>query len=149
MTDTAPKYKGVGGWLLLFCIILTIITPLLSFSQIVSGHASAGPMSQSHQNASIVESVLAGLLHIYGFITGCIIWSGSKKGLFYAKKFLLINLICFFIIGTIVAILCGSPDVRHKVIGSYIILIPKEIIFFTIWWFYLKNSKRVKFLYET
>lgn len=148
MSEDIPKYKGIGGWLLLFCIVLTIITPLLSASHIISGHASAGVMTSSAKMATIIESILAGSLHLYGFVTGCIVWSGNKRGNVYAKRFLITNLAGFFIIGIIVALLVDLPDMRHKVIGSYIILVPKEIIFFTVWWYYFKKSKRVKYLYD-
>jgi Na+-driven multidrug efflux pump len=148
MIEENPKYKGIGGWLLLFCIVLTIITPILSVSQIISGHVNTGVMTPAVKTATIIESVSAVLLHFYGFLTGCIVWSGNKRGNVYAKRFLITNLAGFFVIGIIVALLVDLPDARHKVIGSYIILIPKEIIFLTVWWFYFKKSKRVKYLYE-
>jgi len=148
MIEENPKYKGIGGWLLLFCIVLTIITPILSVSQIISGHVNAGGMTPAVKTATIIESVGAVLLHFYGFVTGCIVWSGNKNGAVYAKRFLIINIIGFFAIATSVALLFDSPEARHKAIGSYILLIPKEIAFFTIWWFYFKYSKRIKFLYE-
>jgi hypothetical protein len=148
MSDGVPKYRGIGGWLLLFCVVLTIITPLLSASQIISAHAKAEVMTPSAKIAAIIESILAGSLHLYGFITGCIVWSGNKRGNIYAKRFLLINLIGFFVVATTVALLFDSPDVRHRVIGSYIILAPKEVIFFTVWWLYFAKSKRIKYLYE-
>ena len=148
MIEENPKYKGIGGWLLLFCIVLTIITPLLSVTQIVSGYANTSITNPAVKVATLIESGIAGLLHFYGFVTGCIVWSGNKNGIIYAKRFLLINLIGFFAIATSVALLFDAPDARHKVIGSYILLVPKEIAFFTIWWFYFKCSKRIKFLYE-
>jgi hypothetical protein len=148
MIEENPKYKGIGGWLLLFCIVLTIITPILSASQIVSGYVNTPITNSTVKAALIIESGIGGLLHFYGFVTGCIVWSGNKNGAVYAKRFLIINIIGFFAIATSVALLFDSPEARHKVIGSYILLIPKEIAFFTIWWFYFKYSKRIKFLYE-
>jgi uncharacterized membrane protein len=148
MAEPSSKYNGVGGWLLVFCIIIAVITPILSASQIISGHALAGEMEKSHKIASIVESSLSVLLHIYGCVTGIIIWVGSKSGLKLAKQFLTINLIGFFIIGITTALICQDAEARHKIIGGFIILTPKEIIFFVIWWLYFNKSKRVKALYE-
>jgi hypothetical protein len=148
MEHSLSKYKGVGGWLLVFCIIIAVITPILSASQIISGHALAGEMEKSHKIASIIESSLSALLHLYGCATGIIIWAGSKNGLKLAKLFLLINILGFFVIGITTAMICQDAEARHKIIGGYIILIPKEIIFFVVWWFYFKKSKRVKAFYE-
>jgi hypothetical protein len=148
MAEAPNKYKGVGGWLLVFCIIIAVITPILSASEIISGHALAGEMEKSHKIASIVESSLSGLLHLYGCATGIIIWAGSKNGLKLAKRFLAINLLGFFVIGITAAIICQDAEARHKIIGGFIILTPKEIIFFVIWWLYFNKSKRVKALYE-
>ena len=39
MNDQAPtQYKGVGGWLLLFCLGLTVFGPLITLGKLVYIH---------------------------------------------------------------------------------------------------------------
>lgn len=147
-----PGPKGVGGWLLFFCVGLTILSPLFSLSQILVDWEEAQPafaQFPSLKTAAMWEMVGSIALISYGFIVGCMIWGGNPNGREIAKKFLLIRLFGFIGIEFIAVVIMG--DMPTEVVASLISFAVGEVfvhlIWFLIWWFYFKKSKRVRNTY--
>lgn len=144
--------QGVGGWLLFFCIILTIISPLLTISQLASGWQEVKPVFNkfpSIKTAMIWESIGILALGVYGFIVGCIIWNGSLKGRVIAKGFLLVRLLGFIAIEILAFAILSDlpPEIIIEAVRYYFYAVLREIVFFSIWWLYFQKSKRVKNTY--
>lgn len=147
---TGPK--GVGGWLLLFCVVFTIISPLISIGQISTSWEQAKPAFAQFPNfkgAIMWENAGSIALQIYGFIVGCMIWSGNPNGREIAKNFLLIRLFGFIVIEVIAIILMGDmpSQVVASVIDASVELVSANVFWCLIWWFYFKESKRVRNTY--
>jgi hypothetical protein len=147
---TGPK--GVGGWLVLFCVGLTVLGPLYALGQISMNWEKAQPaFSQfpSFKTAIMWENAGSIALLIYGFIVGCMIWSGNPNGREIAKKFLLIRLFGFIGIEIITIIIMGDmpSQVVASVIGACVGAVLANAFWFLIWWFYFKKSKRVRNTY--
>jgi len=143
---TGPK--GVGGWLVFFCIGLTILGPLYFLGQFSTSWEQAQPafaQFPTFKTAILWETAGSIALFIYGFIVGFMIWSGNPNGREIAKKFLLIRLIGFIGIEFVTVALMG--DMPAVVVSSVIRAtggaVFGNLIWFLIWWFYFKKSKRV------
>ncbi len=144
--------RGVGGWLLFFCISLTILSPLISINQMVSTWKQVQAVFETYpaiKSAMFVENIGGVMLLIYSFIAGCLIWRGHQKGRKIARQFLLISLLGF--IGMEVIALAVMQNLPKEIVtgginGAGGAMFRRGIYFF-IWWFYFKKSKRVRNTY--
>lgn len=144
--------KGVGGWLVFFCVGITILSPLYSIGQISMNWEQAQPAFTQFPNlktAVIWENAGSIALLIYGFIVGCMIWSGNPKGREIAKKFLVIRLFVFIGIEFITIVIMGDmpSQVVASVTGAAVGALLANLFWFLTWWFYFKKSKRVRNTY--
>lgn len=144
--------KGVGGWLVFFCIGLTILSPLLVLGQMVSTwKASEGAFGEFPEikTAMLWENFGSIMLLIYGFIVGCIIWSGNPQGRSIARQFLLIRLFGF--IGIELSTLLMMSGLPSNIVAGGVRGVGGAVfnagIYFLVWWSYFKKSKRVKNTY--
>lgn len=138
-------YKGVKGWLLFFCISLTMIGPLFTIYNLAV-------ISENLERISYFSSRLKGVLQfdmflavgmmIFSITAGVFLWSRRKNAVIIAKRFLVTLLIFGFGESFILPVLGGiSPT------GDSIVSMLQVIIYFSIWFSYLKKSKRVKATY--
>ena len=147
---TGPK--GVGGWLVFFCVVLTILAPLHFIGQFSITWEEAQPAFAQFPNiqtAIIWENAGSIALLIYGFFVGCMIWRGNPDGRKIAKKFLLVQLFGFIGIEFIAIVIMGDLpfQVVASVFGAAIGAILANLFWFLIWWFYFKKSIRVRNTY--
>lgn len=147
------KLQGVGGWLTFFCVALTIIGPLVSFSSMVSGWEQAKPAFDTFpilKTAIFLESLVIGVVVIYGFITGAMIWGGNKDGKSLAERYLKVRLFSFIVVELIVLIILSDlpQEAYNVIIDGLIVFLVRELGFFGIWFTYFKKSKRVSATYE-
>jgi formylglycine-generating enzyme required for sulfatase activity len=122
-----PNLVGIGGWLLWFCIVITIISPAV----VVIGAIAKPSLS------SLLDLGLA----VYGIFAGVKLWKIDPKALTYTKVFLWIQFglgVLFSLTQIMVAVTepahPGSPDTAggRMFVGSI------------IWLLYFAKSKRVK-----
>ena len=143
---------GIGGWLLLFCVGLTIIGPLYSccwinanwqITQIKFDHMPNLKLAAVWENAGMLALV------VYGFVVGLMIWRGNANGREIAKKYLIIRLLSFILIEIVTIMLLGSKPHHSFTVVNYGVACPAigEIFYFLIWWLYFKKSIRVRNTY--
>ncbi|MBT3192566.1 MAG: DUF4339 domain-containing protein [Verrucomicrobia bacterium] len=150
--DIPTSPKRVGGWLMFFCVGLAILGPLFVLGQMFVTWGQAQPAFDQFQNIRIAvmwENIGSVALLIYGFIAGCMIWGGHPGGREIAKKYLLIRLFGFVGIEFIAIMIMGDmpSQLVARVLGATVGAVFREIIYFLIWWFYFKKSKRVRNTY--
>ena len=148
----ATDPKGVGGWLVFFCVIRTILSPLFFLVTISTRLEQSQPVFDQFPNlktAVMWENIGSAALLIYGFIVGYMIWSGNPNGREIAKKYLLIHLFGFIGIEFIAVVIIGviPAQLVPSVVGVALGAIFRESVFFLVWWFYFKKSKRVRNTY--
>jgi hypothetical protein len=147
---------GVGGWLLFFCVSLTIIGPLFSFGILMDSWETAKPAFAyipSLKTITSFELLGSVVIIVYGFVIGCKIWAGNPKGKWLAKQYLKVRFFGFIGIEAIVLLMMylnkmpssWMPGIIGGMIGRVIF---GEGFFFLVWWFYFKKSKRVKNTYD-
>lgn len=152
MVKLKDKVSGVGGWLLWFCIGLTIIGPLMSFSSMYGDWIELTDVFEIvplFKTALLIENLGFIIITTVGMIIGIKIWSGYPKGKTIAKNYLLFRLTGVIVVELIaIAILRNfSEEVLSSVIEGVIGVFFKEGIIFLIWWTYFKKSKRVRNTY--
>ncbi len=144
--------RGVGGWLLFFCVSLTILTPLWGLFEINENWMRAQPAFTrfpAAKTAVIFENWGSVGILLYGFVVGCLIWNGVPYGKRIAQQFLVIRLVAFIILETFTLGLMSDLP-RAAIDAGIAAAIPefsKTLIFCLIWWFYFKRSVRVKNTY--
>jgi len=145
--------RGVGGWLLFFCITLTILSPLFTIGRMnyhwgkISSVFAVFP--NSFKTAILLECSYSITILVYGFIVGIMIWTGNSSGRNLAKQYLLIRFFSYIAVEMITLLMISDlPSYIFIAVatasGKYFF---SETVFFLSWWFYFKNSKRVRNTY--
>lgn len=137
------KYKGVRGWLLLFCIGLTILAPIRAMVETSSSYKMFSDYFGRVPNLQafwITLTLLNVGLTIYGVVVGVNLWRVRSGAVRDAKRFLWC-LLAFSAGALFLPILFGVP------VASIAYVKPAGILAFFVWFFYLKKSKRVKATY--
>ncbi len=133
----------MGGWLLLFCINLTLIGPVNFVRTAMRWHDAAARVS-THMHVLVVNTIA---LHYLGlailcFVTGLWLWTLGSGALTLARCFL----ICYSALSLLIL-------VAHLFFGFVIRdwtvfdLGVRPLVFSGIWFSYLVVSKRVKATY--
>lgn len=143
---------GVGGWLTFFCVGLTILGPLWSLGQLTEAYDKAKPAFERFpalKSAVDFETWGSAAIVIYGFVVGCVIWSGSPSGRRVARQYLIFRLVGFIAIEAIAfSMISGvSTAAVGAVAAEGFTAILQGAVYFLIWWFYFKRSKRVRNTY--
>lgn len=143
----------VGGWLVFFCVCLTMLCPLFTLGQIASEFtAQTEPVFAafpSLKSICVFEDIGSVILVVYGVVVGFVVWNGNPHGREIARRFLLTRL-CG-IVGIELIVLFLMRDLPHELLsgglGGVAVTLIREVLFFAIWWSYFMKSKRVRNTY--
>ena len=146
LAPAEPRYKGVGGWLLLLCLGLTVFTPLLTIPLLAMGFIESSKYFNQFPGLLIItvtDTVLCLGLMVFSIYAGTGLWSIRPGAVQMAKRYLL----CFLGYKAIAAILpfmAGLPSAATKaMIGTIAMDTLRGVIYFAVWYSYLSMSKRV------
>lgn len=143
-----PKYRKVGGWLLFFCIVLTILTPLVNLLATLGLVTTYREVTERFPQMSIIlvlEIIL--ILGLVGFsiFAGIRLWTIHEKAVETAKLFLVVNFLGLVLI-SLLPMFGGLPaEATGTNMGSTIM---RGLIFTAIWYSYLNKSVRVAQTYD-
>ena len=142
--------SGVGGWLLLLCIALTIISPLRSIYSFVTSYYDSAILFDQYpgiKNIFYIDGFLSAILMILSIRAGSALWTIKPGAVSIAKNFLLIFL-GYSVIAIFLPFTAGLPsEANSAMIIEGVKNIFQSLIFFGIWYSYLNVSKRVKATY--
>ena len=146
-TIVYPGPRGVGGWLLVFCVILTILIPLFKLPSLFSTYRDASRLFESFPRLYFIvllNTVLGVGLIIFSIYAGVSLWQKNSKGPVIAKRYLFVYLVyAFFSNGLL--FLAGLPtEAIEAVLREAFLNIFNSAIFAGIWYAYLERSIRVK-----
>jgi len=141
---------GVGGWLLFFCLNLTFVYPATSLYQIVTHIV---PRLMGRHNPTFifllsVDCVASTALAVFGFLAGLKLWLVKPKAVRFARSWLwtyLVTNFAYFALWLMIA--KPHESTILAAMGWYHVVGP--IPSFTLWYFYLEHSKRVKATYPS
>ena len=146
------KHKGISGWLLLLCIILTFISPARTFYFLTTSFIESSEYFDQFPGLEIISDIdgfLSIALVILSIRAGIALWNIKPGAVRIAKNYLLIFL-AYSIIASILPFMAGLPSESNNVMISEAVRgVIQSLFFFTVWYWYLSVSKRVKATYPT
>lgn len=152
-TNTSTP-KGIRGWLLFFCVAITILGPIGWMTNLSNGWESIDKLNYIYPSLKIfmwINTIYTLALIPYSIYTGIKIWKGNPQGKKIAEKYLIIRIIfttCSMIFLGAFLITCNIPGQAVSAgLEALVKGIFKELVFFAIWKTYFKKSKRVKNTY--
>jgi hypothetical protein len=151
MNNIVSRSTKVGGWLLLFCVGLTIISPLLTVAQIVTGYQQSSRYFTQFPGLLrliIADTLLSIALMIFSISTGIHLWKIKPGAVALARKYL-IALVIYHVATAIIPYVVGLPSkiagaISGEIMGGTV----KGFIYAAVWYSYLGKSKRVQETYH-
>lgn len=146
-----PRYRNVGGWLLLLCLSLTVFMPLTTLGSFVLGYSESAKYFNQFPRLLLII-VIDGFLSL-GITSFCIyagigLWRIRPGAVNMAKRYLL----CFLVYQAIAALLpflAGLPTAANEAMLAQVAKDTiRSILYVTVWYLYLSKSKRVRATYE-
>ena len=133
-----PELEGVWGWLLFFCLILTVLAPIATIEDGSSGW--------------LLIDVLVGLKVFFGVFVAINLWSRSEYALKLLRIYFFINIgsgILRFVMGVVAAVSYAYAGETRTAEGALLRLIAYLIglAILVAWLGYFHSSKRVKATY--
>jgi hypothetical protein len=131
------KPSGIGGWLLLCCLYLVILSPIENGRQLLMDLIRESELQQM-----IVLLSFSVVPIVYGIVVGILLWVAWPNAVKHTKAYLIISL-CIRLLG----IWLSGLDSRRK--STTILPLPyvEAILSFVIWWTYFAKSARVRNTY--
>lgn len=142
--------RGVGGWLLFFCVSITILTPLASLASTVIGFIQSVPYFS--QNLGLMALVLADTALSLAIIGACVyagvsLWRVRPKAV-HMVRIVLIVLAIYALLAPLEPLLLGlTADARQQIIDIWMQTAWRNAMYAVIWLNYLMRSKRVRATY--
>ena len=137
--------KGVKGWLLFFCVILTIINPLATVGVYLLNFSGFSAL----HFFGIIDKFWITLITLFGMYAGISLWAVRPKAVTLTKAYLVtMAAYALYIAGYKFYILIPSGRDSNGVIQSVMALF-RMLIWVGIWYSYLTKSKRVNATYQS
>jgi hypothetical protein len=135
---------GVRGWLLLLCIILTVINPVAVLVGIVRPlhHAFAGGVPGRQAVAALLDVMAELAVAGYGVYAGYRLWAVRPKAVLAAKLYFAIKLFFVLLWPWVLLTITGIPR-NHLFMVGWMRGVAGAFVAFLIWFFYLLRSRRV------
>jgi hypothetical protein len=141
---------GVGGWLLLLCISLTILSPIRLVADFNSVRRQLAPhiaFEPAYRTLIFGCGVLNLSVAVGLFVAGSMLWWRRPRAV-RAAKIALSYYVCSLGPMSILSYLAGLPPEIAKVWSVTILkTIPLAVVYPLIWFLYLSYSKRVRATY--
>jgi hypothetical protein len=146
-----PATKGVRGWLLALCLMLTVVGPIISLGLMVNVYTEFAPYLAG--SPGLLVAICASLLIaacsiVFGVYAGLGLWLIRPKAVNTAKNALLFGFAADIITATIeIASAQGASQSGSLLRQIEVSLVP-SLIFFVLCYAYLNRSERVHATYE-
>jgi len=146
-----PAAKGVRGWLLALCLMLTVLGPIISLWLMVAVYTAFAPYLAG--SPGLLVAICASLLIaacsvVFGVYAGLGLWLIRPRAVNTAKNALLFGFAADIITATIeIASAPGASQSGSLLRQIEVSLVP-SLIFFVLCFAYLNRSERVHATYE-
>ena len=145
------SYEGIGGWLLLFILSLTIFSPLITIYNFISGNQDSKFIFyriEGLQNYLIIDGFFSMLLMIFSIYAGIKLWRVLPNAVKTAKTYLIVFL-CYSIFIIFPSFMIDFPSENRGIMTIEIFkVLFRSFVYFIIWYSYLNKSKRVYSTYR-
>ena len=150
-TRSGLNTPGVHGWLLLLCLMLTVIGPLITLGLMVydapqwAAYIGNSPAMQAQ---ILLSRVLTAAAVAVGIYAGLRLWSIKPGAVALTKKALLLGL-AVDIVNSVIEVAAGpQAPVNSVLINRSLLNMLPDLIFFTLGFAYLNKSARVQATYR-
>lgn len=130
-----------------FCIGLTILTPLITLFNLISGYNATNQFFDQFPGLvtiTVIDWLFSIGLMIFSIYAGIALWKIRPGAVNIVKKYLL-TVLGYTIIAAFLPFIAGLPArANDAMIAEVIKNIFRSIIYVFIWYSYLNKSKRVK-----
>lgn len=146
------EYNQVGGWLLLFCISLTVIGPILTVRKFFlfymqSDLKTAFDLYPGIKLLTTIDALASFSLVVFSIYAGVALWSYRKRAVIIAKVYL-VTLFAFAILITLLPYALDiTPFFRENIQENALKNLFRLSGYSILWFLYLTKSRRVKFTY--
>lgn len=138
------RYKGVGGWLLFFCLSLVVLSPLIAVIGVILNYELLNSYGDRLMTWLTIDSIIDVALAVFSIYGGIMLWKVKPNAVRTAMIFLgfliccnLFKLILLDVFNSVLpSMLQGSGEALRRLFSSF--------IFSAVWFLYLVFSKRVK-----
>lgn len=146
-TPKPSPFVGVRGWLLLFCLVLTVFSPVFTIFFLAANYQGAAQYFEQFPGLRVIsriDIVLSVSLMAFSVYAGISLWRKKQNAIRIAKAYLWTYL-GYSIVASGLPFTAGLPPVAHEtmIIGVVKNLF-RALLFFAVWYSYLNGSKRVK-----
>ncbi len=148
----ALKSTGVRGWLLVLCLMLTVVGPLISAWLVVIEYMQFAPLFASSwglQAAIFFTSAITACSIIFGIYAGVRLWSVQPGAVNTAKNALLFGLTVDILTTTIQLAVWPESTAEGRLFNEVTISVIPSLVFFTVCLAYLNKSTRVEATYQS
>ncbi len=155
-TQTKEGPRGVKGWLLLFCLILTIVIPA---SYLYKAMYSLDFIYFSYNVVPIIiykkaffyhalTIVTLTFLSAFSFYAGLKLWEVKPGAVKITKAYLFTQLFATYILVLMRPFMAFWWEENQITFGSLAITLIASTLHFTLWYLYLDRSKRISHTYS-
>ena len=144
------KYKGFGGWLILFAVFLAVLLPLIAGIQVISTFVSMGRYFDPFPGllaVFMIDLILKVALLLWGFYIVFALMRRTPYAGESAKKYLIGRLV-YALVAVVFPFIAAVPSMftAFWTPGNVIMVFP-SILFVVPWYLYFRTSKRVAVTY--
>lgn len=147
-----PRYKGVGGWLLLFCLGLSVFSPLITLGSLVASYSESSQYFDRFPGllaTIVIDTFLCVGLMVFSIYAGVGLWRTRPGAVQTAKRYLLWSL-AYYAVAAVLPFMAGLPSQANDAMMAEVVKeTVRGVVYFAIWYSYLNKSERVKATYET
>jgi hypothetical protein len=143
----ATQYVGVRGWLLLFCLALTVFGPLVTAFFLVTNYQEAAQYFEQFPRLKVISltdiSLSIGMM-AFSVYAGVALWRKKQNAVRIAKAYLWTYL-AYSIVASGLPFTAGLPSsAQEAMIVEVLKNLFRSLLYFALWYSYLNGSKRVK-----
>jgi hypothetical protein len=149
--DTMTRLRGVRGWLLFFCLSLTLLNPGATVYNLYNSIPQSAPYFRAFPGLfllAVVDTVVSAGIAALSVYAGILLWRVRPGAVRVTRIFLIVGMV-YVVIAPFTPLLAGLPQaVNDAVISAVPLAIGRGILYYAIWLGYLSSSKRVRATYS-
>jgi hypothetical protein len=146
----AARYVGVRGWLLFFCLSLTVFSPIASCVSLWFGYQSVSQYADMYpgiKRVAMIDFPISIAMMCFSIYAGVALWRRKQNAVRIAKAYLL-TFFGYTVVAVFMPFMAGLPSAANEAMILEVIKgLARNALYVSIWYMYLKQSKRVRATY--
>jgi hypothetical protein len=144
------RYVGVRGWLLFFCLSLTVFSPVASSVSLWFGYQSVSQYADLYpgiKRVAMIDFPISIAIIYFSIYAGVALWRRKQNAVRIAKAYLL-TFFGYTVVAVFLPFMAGLPSAGNETMIFEVIKgLVRSALYVSIWYMYLTQSKRVRATY--